>query len=81
MNSYFVGDPTKCPSWAGFNQTVVSHGNYDTSRIEIFPFVNHNPNNPDTIYSALSYGQTLAEKYHLGVCPVTFYQPLYIKAT
>ena len=36
---------------------------------------------PDTIYSVLSYTQSLVEKYNIGVSPVTFDQPLYIKAT
>ena len=38
------------------------------------------PNQPDTIYSALSYAQGLCEKQKLGIAPVTFDQPLYIKA-
>ena len=80
LTSYFVSDPTKCPSWGGFNQTVVSQGFFDTSRIEILPFLNHDPNQLDTLYSALAYAQSLTEKYHLGISPVTFDQPLYIKA-
>ena len=24
MASYYVSDPSKCPSWSGFNQTVIS---------------------------------------------------------
>lgn len=80
MASYFLSDPAQCPSWRGFNQTVVTQGQYDISRIEILPFLNHDPNHADTIYSALAYAQSLAEKHQLGVCPVTFDQPLYIKA-
>ena len=80
MASYYVSGPGKCPSWSGFNQTVVNQGLYDISRIEILPFVNHDPNQHDTIFSALMYVQKLADKHKLGICPVTFDQPLYIKA-
>ena len=79
MSSYSLWDPTECPSWRGFNQTVVRQGQCDTSWIEILPFLNHEPNHVDTIYSALAYAQQLTEKYQLGVSHVTFDQPLYIK--
>ena len=41
-------------------------------------FVNHDPIQPDTLYSALPFIQNAAVKYKLGVVPVTFDQPLYI---
>ena len=66
-------DPSKCPSWNVFNQTVVSQEQYDISCIEILPFVNHDPNQHDTIFSV--YVQKLAEKHKIGICPVTFDQP------
>ena len=69
MASYYVSDPSKCPSWSGFNQSVFSR-QYDISRIEILPFVNHDPNQHDTIFSALMYAQKLADKHKLGICPV-----------
>ena len=59
--SYYVSDPSKCPSWNGFNQTVVSQ-EYVISRIEILPFVNHDPNQHDAIFSALMYVQKLSKK-------------------
>ena len=55
-------------------------GEFNISRIEILPFLNHNPTQPDTIYSALFYAQSLTEKYHLGMSYFTFDQPLYVKA-
>ena len=58
----------------------MGEGFHGKSTIQILPFVNQDPSKPDTIYSALSFAQNLAEKYELGVCPVTFDQPLYIKA-
>ncbi len=53
---------------------------HDKSGIEILPFINQDPTNPNTIYSAMCFVQRLSEKYNLGMCPVTFDQPLYIKA-
>ena len=50
------------------------------SKIHILPFINQDPSQTDTIYSALCFAQMLSEKYGLGLCPVTFDQPLYIKA-
>ena len=46
----------------------------------ILPFINKDPSHLDTIYTALNLAQKLSEKYNLKVCPVTFDQPLYIKA-
>ena len=45
-----------------FNQTVVSQEQYDISRIEFLPFLIHDPNQHDTIFSALMYVQRLEEK-------------------
>ena len=69
-----------CPPWSGFNQSVVHQGRYDISHIEIIPFLNQDKNQPATIYSALVFIQQLTEKYQVVVSPVTFGQPLYIKA-
>ena len=69
-----------CPSWSGFMQMAVKGENHQKSRIDILPVINMDPNQPDTIYSALSYAQSLCDKQKLGVAPVTFDQPLYIKA-
>ena len=69
-----------CPSWGGFMQMAVKGVKHDRSRIDILPFINLDPNQPDTIYSALSYAQNLCDKQKLGIAPITFDQPLYIKA-
>jgi hypothetical protein len=62
-------------------QCAVRGDNHERSKIQILPFVNQDPSQPDTIYSALCFAQELSEEHGLGVCPVTFDQPLYIKAT
>ena len=80
MVSFIVSEPGRCSLWSGFNQTVMNQGHYDVSRIDILPFINLDPNNPDTLYSALHYTQDLCEKYKLGIAPVTYDQSLYQKA-
>ncbi len=54
--------------------------NQAQSMIQVLPFVNQDPSQPATIYTALCFAQKLSEQYGLGICPVTFDQPLYIKA-
>lgn len=53
LASFTVSEPEHCPMWSGFNQTVMSQGHFVVSRIDILPFINLDPNNPDTLYSAL----------------------------
>ena len=62
-------------------KTVVRTGEYHTSRIETLPFINLDPSNPTTIYSALCFAQEQSEKHDLNICPVTFNQPLFQKAS
>lgn len=69
-----------CPSWSGFMKVATQHGQFDRARIEVLPFINLDPSNLSTIYTALSFAQKECEQNHLGMCPVTFDQPLYIKA-
>ena len=69
-----------CPLWNGFMQMAVGGDGHKMSRIEILPFINQDPSDPNTIFSALCFAQRLSEQHNLGVCPVTFDQPLYIKA-
>ena len=73
--------PVLCPFWSGVMQLSVRGEDCDKSRIEILPFVNQDPSQPNTIYSALYFAQKLIDHHNLGTCPVTFDQPLYIKAT
>lgn len=70
-----------CPSWSGFMKVVMTNNNYERSRIITLSFINLDPSNLSTIYTALHFAQTQCEKYDLRTCPVTFDQPLYMKAT
>ena len=53
---------------------------YERTRLETLPFINLDPSNLSTIYTALCFAQKQCEIHGLRVCPVTFDQPLYIKA-
>ena len=54
---------------------------FQSSRIETLSFIRLDPSNPSTIYTALCFAQAQNEKHNLSICPVTFAQPLYQKAT
>ena len=71
---------SQIPSWSGFMQMAVTSKIHVQSRIVIPPFINQDPTNPSTIYSALCFAQRLSGKHMLGICPVTFDQPLFLKA-
>ena len=69
-----------CPNWSGFMQMAVQSLDFESSDINILPFINLDPTDLSTIYSALKYAQNLCDKHKLGICPVTFDQPLFIKS-
>ena len=54
---------------------------YDVSGITYLPFINANPSDSNTIYTALYYAQDEGVTAGQKTCFVTFDQPLYIKAT
>jgi len=54
-------------------KVAMKNDQYERSRIVNLPFINLDPSNLSTIYTAQ------CEKCGLQVCPVTFDQPLYIK--
>ena len=80
----------KCPNWSGFMQVAVKGQLYETSSIQILPFINLDPTKLDTIYSALCFAQdqiarqdTLwngVDQNNKMLGAVTFDQPLYAKA-
>ena len=68
------------PSWSGFMQIVNKEGEFGCTKIQILPFINLNPNDMSTNYTALSFAQKLCDRHKIAAAPVTFNQPLYIKA-
>lgn len=69
-------DVSSKPSWSGFMQLASRDVIPDVSRIEILPFINMNPSDTTTIYSALCFAQEQCRKQGIPLCPVTFDQPL-----
>ncbi|CAG9769757.1 unnamed protein product [Ceutorhynchus assimilis] len=66
-------------SWTGFMSTLESDSlNVDTSIIPL-PFINLDPGNLNTIYTALSFAAEKSKRYEKS-CIVTFDQPLFQKA-
>ena len=72
---------TPCLPWSGFMKAVWKSDEFHTSRIETLPFINLEPSNPSTIYTALCFAQTQSDKNNLKICPVAFNQPLYQKVS
>lgn len=66
---------------SGFMKTVLRNDEFHTSRTETLPFINFDPSNPSTIYTSLCFAQEQSEKHDLKICPVTFDQPLFQKAS
>lgn len=66
--------------WSGFMQLVVNGTEFKESEVTILNFVNCSPSDPGTLYTALCYTQDICNKYDIKFCPVTFDQPIYIKA-
>ena len=53
---------------------------FHVSDVVALPFINLDPNNLSTVYTALLFAQSEASKYNRNYCIVTFDQPLFIKA-
>ena len=79
MTGYLLKVPHTA-SWNEFNERATCNGTYDVSSIDFLPFINLDPNNPNTIYTALCFVQEICIKNNIKICPVTFDQPLYQKA-
>ena len=79
-NVTFPRQITNIPFWSGFMQLVVNGTESEESEIPIFNFVNFKPSDPSTLYTTLRYTQDICDRHEIMFCPVTFDQPLYIKA-
>ncbi|ELU04056.1 hypothetical protein CAPTEDRAFT_206657 [Capitella teleta] len=71
---------TPSPSWGGFMQLASKGENYKRTRIEILPFINLQPTNPSSIYTALNFSRKQSSLHGMETCFVTFDQPLNAKA-
>ena len=73
---------TPRPSWSGYMQIIMQgSGSYEISKINPLPFINMDPNNLTTIYSALRFSSDHCHKHGIATCLVTFDQPLFMKAS
>ena len=71
------------PGWAGFNQLVTDSQDTpfsDVSDVVTLPFINLNPSDLSTIYTAIKFAQKEATLYNRDYCLITFDQPLFVKA-
>ncbi len=69
------------PGWGGFNHLVTEMNSvFQVSDVVALPFINLDPTNLSTIYTALLSAQSEASKYNRNYCIVTFDQPLFVKA-
>ena len=59
--SGYIFEISPCPSWSGFMKSVMHNEQhqYERSRIVILPFINLDPGNLSTIYSALSFVKSI----------------------
>ena len=81
LSSVAVGI-TPGPSWGGFNQLVTESmdNTFCISDTTALPFINLDPSDMSTIYTALVFAKNEATTYNKKYCIVTFDQPLFIKA-
>ena len=71
---------SKTPGWNGYMQAAMKDGNFETTHILALPFINLDPGNLSTIYTALLHAVEGTKSQKQTHCVVTFDQPLYIKA-
>ena len=68
------------PGWNGFMTFIMSSKNFETAYILPVPFINMDPNDLSTIYTALMFAANQSKKQN-QTCIVTFDQPLFLKAS
>uniref|UniRef100_A0A1B6ETH7 Uncharacterized protein n=1 Tax=Cuerna arida TaxID=1464854 RepID=A0A1B6ETH7_9HEMI len=69
------------PGWGGFMTSVMKNpGEHETSYIMATPFINLDPSNMSTIFTALHFAAEQSRKQK-QTCIVTFDQPLFLKAS
>jgi hypothetical protein len=80
-NVMWLATSSTQPGWNGYMTSVMrTKEKCDATYILGVPFVNMDPSNPSTIYSAISYAAEECKKQNRN-CIITFDQPLYLKAS
>lgn len=82
LSSIFIPAPlSPKPHWNGFMETLYeSSESGSISKIDAVPFINLDPSNLTTIYTALKFAANQCREQGQTACFVTFDQPLYAKA-
>lgn len=75
----FMKVENEIPSWSGYMRSAVNTGTWEVSRVLAVPFINLEPGNLTTLYSALTFAAKQSQ-LHNQVCVVTFDQPLFWKS-
>ena len=57
----------KCYNWSGYMQSSVKGDVFHVSDIQILPFINLDPKNDETLFSALDFAQTQMSKLYPSV--------------
>jgi len=67
--------------WNGYiSMLCADKTNYEVSKIIFLPFINGQPSDYSTLFTALKNAAVIISKEGINTCIVTFDQPLYIKA-
>ena len=66
--------------WNGFMENLTKNNtNFEFSAINFLPFIHASPSEYNTLYTALTEAISLARKFGMNTCVITFDQPLYLK--
>ena len=60
-------------------QNLTTGFEYEQSKIVFLPFINSNPSNYNTLFTAIKFAVHKAKSVAMKACVITFDQPLYIK--
>ncbi|CAH0746943.1 unnamed protein product [Bemisia tabaci] len=72
---------TGIPSWSGYmTLSTKNFTEFSTSSVIALPFINLDPSNLTTLYSALQFAKSESKRYKMESTIVTFDQPLFYKA-
>ncbi|KAJ8666636.1 hypothetical protein QAD02_008298 [Eretmocerus hayati] len=66
--------------WNAFMEKSFQGHDYDISKVIPMPFVDGQPSDIDTIFTALTEAIEICNRYGMNACIITFDQPLYAKA-
>lgn len=66
--------------WNAFMQNLTTGLEYEQSKIVFLPFINSNPSDYNTLFTAIRFAIYRARSIGMNACVITFDQPLYMKA-